>query len=350
MTSVPNSSRRAGPILASLLGLGVVVLGILVVWRLDRAPRTDDAYVYADTINVAPEVSGRIVELAVCDNQAVKCGDVLFRLDPRPYRAVLAKAEAALVALDNEIMLAQRAVAAQAFAAQVAGAAVERARATAKQAADTLDRMEPLQAAAFLSSEQIDQARTAKLTAEASLEGALLERRRAQAAVSGVEALVARKAVLTAEIDLARLNLDYATVVAPLDGIVINLKTAVGQFAAAGRPVFTMVATRNWYVVANFRETELRDIRPGQRATLHVLGQHSAPFEGVVESIGYGVFPDDGGGEVGGLPRVPRSINWVRVAQRFPVKILVPQPQPELFRLGASAVAVMQPAPIAERP
>ncbi len=350
MPPVSNSSRKAGPILASLLSLGVVMLGIYVIWHLDQAPRTDDAFIYADTINVAPEVSGRIVELSVCDNQPVKRGDVLFRLDPRPYQAVLEKAEAALVALDNEIMLAQRSVNAQALAVQVAGAAVERARATATQAGNTLARMEPLQSAQFLSSEQIDQARTTKLAAEAALEGALLDQQRAKAAVSGVDALVARKAVLNAEINLARLNLDYANVVAPIDGIVINLKTTVGQFAAAGRPVFTIVATRNWYVVANFRETELRDIRPGQRATLHVLGQHSEPFDGVVESIGYGVFPDDGGGEIGGLPRVPRSINWVRVAQRFPVKILVTRPDPAIFRLGASAVAVMQAECPAPRP
>lgn len=350
MQSAAHPSRRVGPIIAALMGLGAIVLGASVIIHLDQAPRTDDAYVYADTINVAPEVSGRIIELNVHDNQPVKCGDVLFRIDPRPYQAVLAKAEAALVALENEIMLAQRAINAQALAVQVAGAAVERARATAKQAGDTLARMEPLQDTGFLASEQIDQARTAKIAAEAALAGALLDQQRAQAAVSGVDALVARKAAQKAEIDLARLNLNYATVEAPLDGVVINLKTTVGQFAAAGRPVFTMVDTRRWYVVANFRETELSKIQNGQRATLHILGLRSTPFDGVVESIGFGVFPDDGGGEIGGLPRISRSINWVRVAQRFPVKILVTRADPALFRLGASAVAVMQAEPSAQLP
>ena len=94
-------------------------------------------------------------------------------------------------------------------------------------------------------------------------------------------------------------------------------------------------------MVANFRETDLAHIKPGQAAQVYVLSDPGKRFAGIVESVGYGVFPDDGGGETSGLPRVPRSINWVRVAQRFPVRILVEQPDPTIFRIGASAVAIM---------
>jgi multidrug efflux system membrane fusion protein len=328
--------------IALTLCLGAVGLSAYVVWHIDSAPRTDDAYLYADTITLAPEVGGKIIEFDVHDNQEVRQGEVLFRIDPRPYEAILVKVRAGLVALDNEIMLAQRTVDAQKFAAQAAGAAVDRARASERQAGDTLARMEPLKGTDYLADEQIDQARTAKATALAVLEGARLDERRAQATISGVEALVAKKAVLQAEIQLAELNLSYATVVAPINGIVLNLKTTTGQFVAAGHPVFTLIDTRHWYTIANFRETELRDISVGQHVTVYVMGYPRETFDGTVDSIGYGVFPDDGGAEIGGLSRVPRSINWVRVAQRFPVKIRIAHPDPSLFRIGASAVAVLR--------
>ncbi|OAT50967.1 inner membrane component of a tripartite multidrug resistance system [Kluyvera georgiana ATCC 51603] len=137
-----NTSRRKLPALVLVL-LTLIVL-IFVIWRIDSKPTTDDAYVSADTIDVVPEVSGRIVELAVTDNQQVKQGDLLFRIDPRPYEASLAKAEASLAALDKQIMLTQRSVDAQKFAAGSVEATVAKARAAAKQASDTLKRTEPL--------------------------------------------------------------------------------------------------------------------------------------------------------------------------------------------------------------
>jgi membrane fusion protein, multidrug efflux system len=329
--------------LTLLLALVAIGLAIFVIWRVDTAPRTDDAYAYADTIHVAPEVSGRIVELAITDNQSVKKGDVLFRIDPRPYQAALTKAQASLTALENEIMLTQRSVDAQKFGAAGAAATVERARASAKQAADTLARLEPLLGKEFVSAEQVDQARTAKRSADAQLAAAQHDAQRATAAVSGVDALVAKREVIKAEIELAQLHLEYTTVRAPCDGIVINLKTSAGQYAAAGHPIFTLANTSRWYVVANFRETDLEHVKPGQTAQVVILSDPGKRFPGVVDSVGYGVFPDDGGVEAGGLPKVPRSINWVRVAQRFPVRILVEKPDPSLFRIGASAVAIMTP-------
>jgi len=341
MTQSASTPRSAGRVIALVLVLAAIGLGVAVVWHIDTAPRTDDAYAYADTIGVAPEVSGRIVELAVADNQPVKQGDLLFRLDARPFQATLDKAQASLIALDNEIALTQRSVNAQKFGAAAAGASVERARAAAEQAADTLARMAPLEGQEYVSSEQIDQAKTAKRSAEAQLNVALLDAQRATAAVSGVDALVAKRAVIKAEIELARLNLEYTTVRAPFDGTVLNLKTSAGQFAAAGHPVFTLANTSRWYVVANFRETELAHIKPGQKALVYVLGEPAKRFGGAVESVGYGVFPDDGGADAAGLPHVPRSINWVRVAQRFPVRIRVDAPDASVFRIGASAVAIM---------
>lgn len=330
MESTPKKAPRSKFPALLVVALALVAL-VFVIWRVDSAPSTNDAYASADTIDVVPEVSGRIVELAVSDNQAVKQGDLLFRIDPRPYEANLAKAEASLAALDKQIMLTQRSVDAQQFGA------------AAKQASDTLRRTEPLLREGFVSAEEVDRARTAQRAAEADLNAVLLQAQSAASAVSGVDALVAQRAAVEADIALTKLHLEMATVRAPFDGRVISLKTSVGQFASAMRPIFTLIDTRHWYVIANFRETDLKNIRSGTPATIRLMSDSGKTFEGKVDSIGYGVLPDDGGLVLGGLPKVSRSINWVRVAQRFPVKIMVDKPDPEMFRIGASAVANLEP-------
>lgn len=316
-----------------------VVIGGLIIGTINNGLNILQVQTYYQL----PEVSGRIVELAVTDNQAVKQGDLLFRIDPRPYEANLAKAEASLAALDKQIMLTQRSVDAQQFGADSVNATVEKARAAAKQASDTLRRTEPLLREGFVSAEEVDRARTAQRAAEADLNAVLLQAQSAASSVSGVDALVAQRAAVEADIALTKLHLEMATVRAPFDGRVISLKTSVGQFASAMRPIFTLIDTRHWYVIANFRETDLKNIRSGTLATIRLMSDSGKTFEGKVDSIGYGVLPDDGGLVLGGLPKVSRSINWVRVAQRFPVKIMVDKPDPEMFRIGASAVANLEP-------
>jgi membrane fusion protein, multidrug efflux system len=330
--------------LAIALVIVTIVLLLFVIRLLDRSPRTDDAYVYADTIDVVPEVSGRIVELPVHDNQAVKQGDLLFRIDARAYEDALAHGKASLVALDRQIELTQRTVNAQQYNAQSVRAAVERAQAAATQAADTLHRIEPLLAQGYVSAEEVDQARTAQRATQAELSAAQLQAQQAAAAVSGVDALVAQRAVVMSEIAIAELNLEYATVRAPFDGRIVSLKTSTGQYASVLKPIFTLIDTRNWYVVANFRETELKNIAPGTPATVYLMSDTSQRFHGTVDSIGYGVSSEESGIALpGGLPRIARTLNWVHVAQRFPVKIRVDNPDPDLFRVGTSAVAVLHP-------
>jgi membrane fusion protein, multidrug efflux system len=339
-TTASKTSTRKWP--AILLVLITIALMIFVVGLLDRAPRTDDAYAYADTIDVVPEVSGRIVNLAVRDNQAVKQGDLLFQIDPRPYEDALTRGKASLVALDRQIELTQRSVNAQKYNAESVRAAVESARAAATQAADTLRRTEPLLQKGYVSAEDVDLARTAQRATQSQLSAAQLQARQAAAAVSGVDALVAQRAVVQAEIAIAELNLEYSTVRAPFDGQVVSLKTSTGQYASALKPVFTLIDTRHWYVVANFRETELKGIRAGTPATVYLMSDTSQRFRGVVDSVSFGVSPDEGGLALpGGLPRIQRTINWVHVSQRFPVKIRVENPNRELFRVGTSAVAVL---------
>ncbi|KLU26498.1 multidrug resistance protein MdtN [Caballeronia mineralivorans PML1(12)] len=341
-TTASGTSKRKWPAIVLVVVTLLLLVYVIRVW--DRAPRTDDAYVYADTIDVVPEVSGRIVELAVRDNQAVKQGDLLFRIDPRSYQDALTRGKASLVALDRQIELTQRTVNAQQYNAQSVRAAVERARAAASQASDTLHRMEPLLSHGYVSAEDVDRARTAQRATQAELSAAQLQAQQAAAAVSGVDALVAQRAVVMAEIAIAELNLEYATVRAPFDGRIVSLKTSTGQFASALKPVFTLIDTRHWYVVANFRETELKGVRAGSPATVYLMSDTGQRFQGAVDSISYGVATDEAGLALpGGLPRIQRTLNWVHVSQRFPVKIRVDNPNPDLFRVGTSAVAVLQP-------
>ena len=255
----------------------------------------------------------------------------------------LAKAEASLAALDKQIMLTQRSVDAQKYGADSVQATVAKARAAAKQASDTLRRTEPLLKEGFVSAEDVDRARTAQRAAAADLNAVLLQAQQAASAVSGIDALVAQRVAVEADIALTKLHLEMATVRAPFDGRVVALKTSIGQFASAMRPLFTLIDTRHWYVIANFRETELKNIHTGTPATIRLMSDSGKTFAGKVDSVGYGVLPDDGGLVLGGLPRVSRSINWVRVAQRFPVKIMVDKPDAEMFRIGASAVATLEP-------
>ncbi len=240
-------------------------------------------------------------------------------------------------------MLTQRSVDAQKYAASSVEATVAKARAAAKQANDTLRRTEPLLSEGFVSAEDVDRARTAQRAAEADLNAVLLQAQQAASAVSGVDALVAQRVAVQADIALTKLHLDMATVRAPFDGRVVSLKTSVGQFASAMKPIFTLIDTDHWYIIANFRETELKTIHAGTPAAIRLMSDSGKTFQGKVDSIGFGVLPDDGGMVIGGLPRVSRSINWVRVAQRFPVKIMVEKPDAALFRIGASAVATLEP-------
>ncbi|MGF6840700.1 multidrug efflux system membrane fusion protein [Paraburkholderia youngii] len=341
MTDDARAARHMKKLPAAAIVLIAIGLLVVVLWRLDHAPSTDDAYVYADTISVVPEVSGRIIELPVRDNQAVKQGDLLLRIDPRPYQAALDQARARLDTLNSQIVLTQRSVHAQQYNADSVQAAVERARAVANQAADTLRRTEPLLAQGYVSAEEVDRARTAQRSAQAELNAAMREAQQASAAVSGVDALVAQRAEVRAQIALAELNLEFTEVHAPFDGRVVSLRTTVGQFASALKPVFTLIDTRHWYVVANFRETELKGVHAGTPSTVYLMSDTARRFTGAVDSVGYGVLPDDGGVVEQGLPSVQRTINWVHVSQRFPVKIAVRNPDPELFRIGTSAVATL---------
>lgn len=322
----------------TLLSILTILLLIFVIKTFDEAPRTDDAYVYADTITVAPEVNGRITSMPIKENQYVKKGDILFQIDPRPYHDKLSRATATLAQLEQQIILAQRDVNAQEFNAKAAEKQVEAARATAEKDTATLRRMEALRTQNYISKESLDQARATQLTSMAKLQSAKLQAQQANAAISSVSALIAQRDVIKADISTAEFNLEHTTIRAPFNGRVTSLKTTTGQYASTGQAIFTLIDTNNWYVIANFRESELQNIHNGSDVDIHLMSHTSKSYSGIVDSIGYGVYPDDGGAIQGGLPNVSRSINWVRVAQRFPVRIRITTQDNKELRMGTSAV------------
>jgi multidrug efflux system membrane fusion protein len=142
-------------------------------------------------------------------------------------------------------------------------------------------------------------------------------------------------------VDSARLDLERTGVVAPFDAYVTNMNISVGAYAHPGTPIFTLIDTRAWYVIANYRESKLKNIPLGAHVDVYLMGHPNRRFNGHVESIGFGVFPEDGKVS-GGLPNIERTLNWVHLSARFPVRVRIEDPDPQLFRIGETALTVVR--------
>jgi membrane fusion protein, multidrug efflux system len=389
----PERWASVGIILAALL------LGAAVFWRAERHPRTDDAEVVANLIGIASQVEGPIVELKVHDNQFVRKGELLFVIDPRPYQYAMEKAESAQSALEGQISDEQRRIAAQVSEVSVAHAGidtaqadvghwaagidqaqadvsnaergVDKAKAEWQYASNNRHRLEPLLEKQFVTVDQVDRARSSEeaeaqslkqaesqlLVAKAALKSAhaqyqrsvaSLEESRAhhqqtQHSVLTLDPLVNQRGERGAAVKDAHYNLDNCRVYAPFDAIVTNLTIAEGQYAHAGQQVFTLIDARTWWTLANFREGQLRHIQPGMHASVYLMSRPNERFNGVVDSIGYGVTPDpDVVGRFGqGLPDVQRTLNWVHLAARYPVRVRIENPPVDIFRVGETAVVTL---------
>jgi membrane fusion protein, multidrug efflux system len=397
--------RKPKPVVGWLLLVFVVLLAsavvLIAVGRSVENPRTDDAEVFANFIGMAPQVDGPIMELPIRDNQYVKAGDLLFVVDERPYRYALERALSQQSALEGQIEDRQRSINSQISGVHVAQAniasntsnrdalnatiseaeanladsraALLRAEADRKYAGDNLHRLEPLLDQQFVTVDQVEQARTLLETRTRAVEqaaaqvtlseahvrttrshyqqsGAEVEQSEAQReqASNGVETLsplTNQREERAAAIRTARYNLNNCRVYAPFDGFITNLTTSVGEYVHTGIQVFTMIDSRVWWVVANFRETQLNHVALGSPADLFLMAHESLPLRGVVESIGHGVTPDPGvaGVIAPGLPAIERSLNWVHLAARYPVRIRIESPPASLLRIGENAVAVVHP-------
>jgi multidrug efflux system membrane fusion protein len=332
--------RTVGRLVVGLCVALAVALGILVLHRLDVRPRTTDAIVTANTIHVVPEVTGRIEALNVKDDAAVHKGDVLYTIEQERFLLNLAQARAQVRALEAEIDLTNRRVSSQVTAVSVTRAQAEAVRARLKQATDTLARLEPLLTDGYVTPEQVDKARTARSTAESELLAALSATRQTEQLVGDSKALQAQLEAARALVGLAERDLRNTVVRAPFGGRIVGVTTSAGQLVTPARALFTLIDTSQWFIVADFRETELERIREGERVTAYVMSAPKVRLAGTVASLGSAVAELENLG-IAGVPPVRRDLNWIRIAQRFPVRIALHDPPEELMRIGASAVVAL---------
>jgi len=391
-----DTRKRLGRSLSIGIVATALILGAVVLHLTTRYPRTDDAEILANFIGIAPQVEGPIVRLNVHDNQFVAKGTPLFEIDDRPYRYALAHALSEQAALEGQIADERRRIAALVSAvsvsaaniegshadlghweaaveqarAQVASAeeGVQRARAEWGYASNNLRRLEPLLSRQFVTVDQVDRARMSEVAqaqalkqaesqlqqaqagltsmraqfarAQAALGQSKAAHQQAQNAVTTLEPLTSQRGARQSAVETARYNLENTRVYAPFDARATNLTISEGAYAHAGQQMFTLIDARTWWAVANFREGQLKHIAPGMRADVYVMSKPDVRFAATVESIGFGVTPDaDRLGRLqAGLPDVQRTLNWVHLATRYPVRVRVHNPAPELFRIGESAV------------
>jgi multidrug resistance efflux pump len=327
--------RALGRTLSGIIVLAALILAWFIYKVYYSNPRTDDAYVHANTASVAAHVSGQIIRLPIEDNQPVKKGDLLFVVDTRPYKLALDTARTKLNLTEIEIKTLHDTI--NSAAAQLSERKVDAAN--AKQ---YLDRIVPLRERDFVTDNDVVEARNKFHAAQAGVATAASELRKAQDALGIRGDVNQRVRAAQEEIEDAQLNYDYCSVQAPFDGYVTNLNISEGQYANAGQPVLTLVDDRNWYVLAYFREDLLDRIRPGMNAEVSLLSYPGQRFQGKVQGIGWGLFQQNGA-TVSGLPNVEETLNWVRLNQRFPVRIVLERADGgHPFRMGQTAVVTIR--------
>lgn len=301
-------------------------------------PSTDDATIDADVVHVASVVGGRIVDIPVAENMHVAKGDLLFQIDPVPYSLTVAQTQADLSVAQAALDTQRRVLSTQRSTATISADQVQRAKANLGLAERTVERLGPLASKGYVPAQQFDQAQTARHDATTSLQQAREQQTAAVQAIdteAGAEATVrARQAAL----DIARHALNDTTVRATHGGRVVGLSVLTGEIVAPAQTLFTLVNDDEWFVVANFRETDLHAIAVGDCVTAFSMIDRARPIKGTVQGIGAGVLDTDRISLPRSVPYIERSLNWVRVAQRFPVRIRLENPPQQLMRLGATAV------------
>ena len=301
------------------LPVALAVAGGFKLRDSERYAVTDDAFIRAAKDAINARVSGQVVEIAVRDNQRVRKGQLLFRVDPQPYRLAVDQAEAHLSSARIQV--------------EALKATYRRQQAELESARDSADfdereheRKKALLASDFASRSAYEQAETDAKVARQHIASVQQEIANTVAALDGDPDIevdlhpTVREA--QAQLDRARLELSYADVVAPDDGIVTQVDALqVGDFVGAGAPVFSMMSSRDVWVEANFRETGLDHIRPGQEATVDLDAYPGHPIKAHVVSLSPGT-----GSEFSALPPENATGNWVKVVQRLPVRLALDAP------------------------
>jgi RND family efflux transporter MFP subunit len=262
----------------------------VLYWRYSTKPWTRDGQVRANVVGIAPRISGPIIQIPIKDNQAVKKGDLLFEIDPSTFQA-----------------------------------AVENAAAKLKQA----------QAAEIQAQQELARQTELYKTKTNDL-------RDVQNAQDNYVAAAANTAAAQADLLTANLNLGYTKVFAPVDGYLTNVNTSPGTYVTEGQQLLALVDSSSFWIAAYFKETQLEHIRDGARARIRLIGHEFEPFDGEVVSVAWGIFLQDGSTVSADLlPTVSQTIDWVRLPNRFPVRVHVTGTPPVPLRIGQTvSVAV----------
>ena len=336
-----NRIRRTIGLLLSLVAYAAAIFLALEVYRNIRInPRTEDAQVRANVIGVSPQVGGSIIAIHVKDNQQVHKGDLLFDLDSRPYEAQAEQAKAQLALTELEI---------QAYKDQIAAAEAElkQSQAKAAYAVDYAKRIQALVGNLYVTVDKNQLAQTEAVTAtdKVAQDQAALEKSRNLLGNKGD--INVRRTAAEATLRDAELKLSYCKVYAPCDGYVVNLQITPGAYAAVGEQVFSIVDQKIWYVLANFRETDLRNIRPGMEAEVYLLAESNRKIKGIVQGLPKAITPQfaptqNASGGQGILQNVSPTLDFILLAQRFPVRIVIDAPEEHSFRMGGTAAVIVR--------
>lgn len=320
--------RWARLALMIVLPLALLIGGVAYWLSLQGKVSTDNAYLKQDMVGVSAEIAGKVVEVAVREGQEVRAGDLLFTIDPEPYRLQIAQADAG-------IATAQANVTALSHASELTGADISAAREDIAFAQTRLERQEALWERGFTTKADYDAAQHAVAQAREELRQAEADQREARArlaqgaAVPGVNPQVAAAEAQRAE---AALNLRRTEIRAPISGRVAQAdRLQPGQQVVTSLPMLTIVADGSSYVEANFKETELDEMRVGQPAEIRFDAYPGIVLKGHVVSIGAGT-----GSEFSVLPAQNASGNWVKVTQRVPVRIAIDEKSPRMLIAGLS--------------
>jgi multidrug resistance efflux pump len=331
-----------------LTGL-VVLIAVLAVmvkyWAYVTNPWTRDGQVKAQVVQITPRVSAPIVSLPIRDNQFVTAGEVLFELDRRTFAASLEQAQANLEVTGYEFDAMAPQVAAAEAGILAARASIAEANAQTLKDEAELGRQQELlpkkatsvksvqraQANYDVSVEQVNEAKAALTQAEANLAQAI-------ANLGTPGGTNARLLLAEAQVREAELNLEFTTVRAPVDGYVTNLTLRTGDQTVANSPALALIDVNSYWVHAYFKENRIAHINPGDRAVVTLMTYPDTPLEGRVDSIGWGIAQSDGAPGNDLLPSISPTFEWIRLAQRVPVRIqLTAVPQNILLRVGTTA-------------
>jgi membrane fusion protein (multidrug efflux system) len=316
----PPAYKRPAVIISVSIVLIIAIVAALLYWLHARHfVSTDDAYIDGHVVQVAPQVPAPVIALHVNDNQLVRKGDLLVELDETDYQVALQQAQAQLTASQGRVAQAQAQLESAHAGVAEAIAEVDAAQVALDNATADLKRYQAVDERAR-SQQQLDNAITAQKNAQAHLEQAKAKKVSADASVNTANAQIkaAEGETRTAEASVkrAQVNLGYCRISAPADGRVTQRSVEVGNYVATGATMFMLVSPEVW-VTANFKETQLRHMQPGQPVTIKVDAYSNLELKGTVDSIQAG-----SGSRFGVLPAENATGNFVKIVQRVPVKIV----------------------------